>query len=1171
MSKKDLRTIDRDKCRAKSENQLRAVYDLCLYKCDLLREKGDSDDALEETREALSLCSQIPDSELDRALAYRKMGECLVDLQRYDDAKRKLKQYLDIAKSAGSVLEQQRAWATLARCYFVHLQDGISSANSSKATELRRKALNANLRSLQLVEKLTDAVSDRERAEMTGRIFLNLALLRESDEDEAAMESYKKALYIFTKHKLHDDLCRCLTSLSNAHLRMGNDTEALVIAGRLLELGRQLKRPEVICDAQFLRGAALIHTGDWEAARSAFKRAHRQKLPTEEDRARARRYLKLSCVLRECELRLRDEPNPAKRSEVFEKLGDVLSRCGLYRPALKQYVNAADEAVRAGAPGRKMGELYTSLAETCKDVGDFGSALAYYRRELTYRDDDPKEAALTHLNIARVLSKNGKECKQGDVQGALIQAAELSRKAGKPALELECLEELANIEGGLQDMKLESRLKELQAQNFGSQTSNSSGGSDLSDVDLDDISETEESDPEFQDSTRRSRKRLEDKRNNKGESPLHRACIDGKPDRVQNLLKMGHSVNVRDNAGWQPLHEAANHGYLKIVQMLVEAGAKVNDPGGAECSQLTPLHDAAGNGHAEVILYLLEKGGNAAAKSVHGKTPLDCLREWMRENSSDMDASMRQLVEEAKSRLKERCFEAEHPSSSAQPSCSVFRANTSNHMEEVGPSKESDSEPDQPSGWVYEEDYVWLEDDLAKPASKPRRLTETLLPVARRKRSRSSSRPPQPKSSKNMRYHEDNDDGVMVPSENTCQENSEDNEDSHSCSSLGSAATVHAQPSVIQTSSSSLRVRIEDKPFFIPIPAGTAAKKTIQWLATEAAERYLHLIGVKPVLRLTLSDGALLGPSDSLDCLLQLPSAEIVGEVESWDMPALSERYVSECGRKGVPPCPNLLPVLRDCEARRDFTLLFCNSVPHLDLVFRALRYQQLLNAFDISGTMLNPTSVLALAACLPTLESLASLILRCTCLVPDYLKIMSDSLQKSKSKLQCTELDLSYNPIGRDGASPLQLLLCDCPKLKVLWLDACKITDPGFILQGVGTLERLYVGHNPLDRAGLESLVAVFKSNRLKVLDIANSFPAVSSGLGRLIGNVFSRPDCCLVEARLSCCDLVDEDLEQLFSVPSGTLTKLDLTGNPGLTCVAVDELSSKLVNVRIAADSYK
>ncbi|KAG0412478.1 hypothetical protein HPB47_010368 [Ixodes persulcatus] len=1117
MSKKDLRTIDRDKCRAKSENQLRAVYDLCLYKSDLLRAKGDSDDALEEITEALSLCDQIPDSELDRALAYRKMGECLVDLQRYDDAKRHLKQYLDIAKSADSVLEQQRAWATLARCYFVHLQDGMS-ATGSKATELRRKALNANLRSLQLVEKLTDTVSERERAEMTGRIFLNLALLRESDEDEAAMESYQKALYIFTKHKLHEDLCRCLNSLSNAHLRMGNDTEALVIAGRLLDLGRQLKRPDVKCDAQFLRGAALIHTGDWEAARSAFKRAHKQKLPAEEDRARARRYLKLSCVLRECELKLRDEADPAKRSAVFEKLGDVLSRCGLYRPALKQYVNAVDEATRAGASNRKMGELYASLAETCKDVGDFGSALTYYRKELTYRDDDPKEAALTHLNVARVLLKMGKKGEQADVRRALVQAVELSRKAGKPSLELECLEELGNVEGGIRDPELGSRLRELQSRNVDSQTSGSDGESDLSDVQLDDISDTDESDPEFQDTVRRPCKRVEDKRNNKGESPLHRACIEGKPDRVQNLLKMGHSVN--------PLHEAANHGYLKIVQMLVEAGAK--------CSRLTPLHDAAGNGHAEVILYLLERGANAAAKSVHGKTPLDCLREWMCENSSELDDSARRLVEEAKSRLKERCSKCEESMSSGRYKWA--------HGKTTDPRKNPIPEPKQPSGWVYEEDYVWLEDDLVKPAAKPRLLAQTTLPVTRKKRSRSSSHFPQPKSTKSMRYNKDDDVDIVVPSEDHRQGNPDVDEDSRSHSPLERLAMVQPQPSMIPASSS-LRVRIEDKPFFIPIPPGMAAKKTIQWLATEAAERYLHLVGVKPVLRLTLADGALLGPSDTLDCLLHLPSAEIVGEVDSWDMPALPERYVGECDRKGSSGTAKLGGTFR-CGFRTAFVTSTSCFVPCGTSRFSA--------RLTVSGTALSPTSVLALAACLPTLESLNCLVLRCTCLVPDYVKILSDALQRSKSKLSLTELDLSYNPIGRDGTSPLAQLLSDCPKLKVLRLDACKIADPGLVLQGVSTLERLYVGHNPLDRAGLESLAAVFGSNRLKVLDIANSFPAVGSGLGRLVGGVFSRPDCCLTEARLSCCNLVNDDLEYLFCVPSGTLTKLDLTwkSGPDLRC---------------------
>lgn len=73
------------------------------------------------------------------------------------------------------------------------------------------------------------------------------------------------------------------------------------------------------------------------------------------------------------------------------------------------------------------------------------------------------------------------------------------------------------------------------------------------------------------------------KKNAKGESQLHTACINGSLPVVRHLLEQGHPVNVRDNSGWLPLHEACNHGYLEIVKLLLDKGAAINDRGGIHC------------------------------------------------------------------------------------------------------------------------------------------------------------------------------------------------------------------------------------------------------------------------------------------------------------------------------------------------------------------------------------------------------------------------------------------------------------------------------------------------------------------------------------------------------------------------------------------------------------
>lgn len=118
------------------------------------------------------------------------------------------------------------------------------------------------------------------------------------------------------------------------------------------------------------------------------------------------------------------------------------------------------------------------------------------------------------------------------------------------------------------------------------------------------------------------------KRNEKGETGLHQACISGNVAQVRRLLDQKHPVNVRDFAGWMPLHEAANHGHVEIVRLLIERGASINDKGGKMCDGVTALHDACGNGCLDVVELLLEAGANATMRTDLRETPLDTLEKW---------------------------------------------------------------------------------------------------------------------------------------------------------------------------------------------------------------------------------------------------------------------------------------------------------------------------------------------------------------------------------------------------------------------------------------------------------------------------------------------------------------------------------------------------------------
>nr|CAD7441084.1 unnamed protein product [Timema bartmani] len=108
------------------------------------------------------------------------------------------------------------------------------------------------------------------------------------------------------------------------------------------------------------------------------------------------------------------------------------------------------------------------------------------------------------------------------------------------------------------------------------------------------------------------------KRNAKGETPLHVACIKGNAEQVKALLETGVTPNTKDNAGWTPLHEAASHGYTQIVRLLLESGALPSVPG---VHNATPLHDAVSNKLLNIVRLLVKFGADPLARDSSGNTP----------------------------------------------------------------------------------------------------------------------------------------------------------------------------------------------------------------------------------------------------------------------------------------------------------------------------------------------------------------------------------------------------------------------------------------------------------------------------------------------------------------------------------------------------------------------
>ncbi|XP_030327301.1 SMC5-SMC6 complex localization factor protein 1 isoform X2 [Strigops habroptila] len=114
------------------------------------------------------------------------------------------------------------------------------------------------------------------------------------------------------------------------------------------------------------------------------------------------------------------------------------------------------------------------------------------------------------------------------------------------------------------------------------------------------------------------------RRNIKGETALHKACISNKVERLIRLLSLpGTDINVKDYAGWTPLHEACNHGSTVCVREILQRCPEVDLL--SQVDGVTPLHDALSNGHVEIGRLLLQYGGPVLLqqRDFTGKLPLD--------------------------------------------------------------------------------------------------------------------------------------------------------------------------------------------------------------------------------------------------------------------------------------------------------------------------------------------------------------------------------------------------------------------------------------------------------------------------------------------------------------------------------------------------------------------
>ncbi|PKI34053.1 ankyrin-1-like [Punica granatum] len=104
-----------------------------------------------------------------------------------------------------------------------------------------------------------------------------------------------------------------------------------------------------------------------------------------------------------------------------------------------------------------------------------------------------------------------------------------------------------------------------------------------------------------------------------GQTLLHLAIAQGRPDLVQLLLEFNPDVEARSRSGSSPLEEAASLGEALIAELLLAHGASTER---AQTAARGPIHLAVGGGHVEVLKLLLLKGAEVDATTRDGNTAL---------------------------------------------------------------------------------------------------------------------------------------------------------------------------------------------------------------------------------------------------------------------------------------------------------------------------------------------------------------------------------------------------------------------------------------------------------------------------------------------------------------------------------------------------------------------
>ncbi|XP_050506966.1 tonsoku-like protein [Diabrotica virgifera virgifera] len=632
--------LQKRKRKAQNEGNNRLLVSTCADLSDVYMKSGRFQQAIEEFK-TLAEVYKLEHNQIEYGKANRAIGEAYLGLHNFKKALEHQKIYLNIAVSEKNNAEIQRAYATIGHIYLTMYLETQADADQNL-----NAAYKYFMRSMKVCESLT-AINKLEKADMQARLFSNLGLVKDSLGDyNKAIELFTTSINICKANDIYEQLSRGYMSLAALYDKKEETSKTMHHYNLAIEAAKKLKdNIDLMCTALHTKAEALIKLGDFHAAKKTLYKAYKLNSPNIEDRKMIEKYLRAVATMCYDEDKLVVETNDNRAlKKLYESMGDCACVVKNYPKAIEYYKLMLNYAERSGVSGKELATCYNSLAQTYEDNKMFKEAVQYFEKEFEFRDNI-KDALDAMSKIAD--NKESAEESMDDVVGVYDKAIKYCQEKDNLKEErrmiARCIKYLQRIGKTSEVCRYQQKLNALKVPDREDDSSSSECESHNSSIiddkenclNLDDITDSDDSTEEEKPINpsvvvvgKRRSKNFAIKKNAKGESQLHVACINGKIPVVKHLLEQGHPVNVRDNTGWLPIHEACNHGFYEIVKLLLDKGAAINDRGGVKCEGITPIFDAANNGHLNIVQLLLDRGASVTIKSDNGDTPLNVLKVW---------------------------------------------------------------------------------------------------------------------------------------------------------------------------------------------------------------------------------------------------------------------------------------------------------------------------------------------------------------------------------------------------------------------------------------------------------------------------------------------------------------------------------------------------------------